>query len=222
MASSSSPVRVWLNGRLVHEREAQGAFRPDSEHFSATLGGGRNRLLVQVAAIKRPEFQLRFRRKATAAGQEELMLKALTGNGNPDNGRKLFFDAEKSLCIKCHRMEDRGERIGPELTAVGGRFSRVYIIESILQPSRTIAPSFETVAVAMKDGRVLTGMRLSETTTTLTLGDSEGRQHEVALSEIEERRVQSVSTMPDGLEKRFTPDEFVDLISFLVSQKQGR
>jgi hypothetical protein len=28
--------------------------------------------------------------------------------------------------------------------------------------------------------------------------------------------------MPDGLEKRFTEDEFVDLIAFLASQRETR
>jgi putative heme-binding domain-containing protein len=69
------------------------------------------------------------------------------------------LETEKSQCLKCHRIGGRGERIGPELTGVGGRFSRIFLIESILEPSCTIAPSFETVLVALEDGRVLAGVR---------------------------------------------------------------
>ena len=105
------------------------------------------------------------------------------------------------------------------MTGVGGRFSRIFIVESILEPSRTIAPSFETVMVALKDGRVLAGVRAAETDLTLTLADQQGQKHVLAKSSIEERRPQSQSTMPDGLEKRFTPAEFIDLIEFLAGQK---
>jgi hypothetical protein len=44
----------------------------------------------------------------------------------------------------------------------------------------------------------------------------------LAKSEIEDQQPQPVSTMPEGLEKRLTVDEFVDLIAFLVSQKETR
>ena len=130
-----------------------------------------------------------------------------------------MFDTAKSQCLTCHRIGDRGERIGPELTGVGGRFSRIFIVESILEPGRTIAPSFATVMVALKDGRVLTGVRAAETDLTVTLADQQGQKHVLAKSSIEEQRPQSQSTMPDGLEKRFTPAEFIDLIEFLAGQK---
>jgi putative heme-binding domain-containing protein len=144
----------------------------------------------------------------------------LTRRGNPEHGRKLFFDTNKSLCLKCHRLGDQGERIGPDLTGVGGRFARIYLVESILEPSRTIAPSFGTLVVALKNGQVLTGVKVTETETMLTLADNEGQKHLLAKADIEEYRSSPLSTMPEGLEKRFTEHEFIDLIAFLVSQKE--
>ena len=43
------------------------------------------------------EFQLRFRRKSATANHERLALAALSRAGNPENGRKVFLDVEKSL-----------------------------------------------------------------------------------------------------------------------------
>ena len=40
--------------------------------------------------------------------------------------------------------------------------------------------------------------------------------------DIEARRKSALSTMPEGLEKRLTEGEFVDLISYLVSLKAQR
>jgi putative heme-binding domain-containing protein len=105
------------------------------------------------------------------------------------------------------------------LTGIGSRFSRIYIVESILEPSRTIAPSFETLLVALKNGQVRTGVRIAEAGDTITLGDNQGQKHVLKKADIEEQRPQPVSTMPEGLEKRLSPEEFVDLIAFLVSQR---
>jgi len=121
--------------------------------------------------------------------------------------------------MKCHRVGDRGERIGPELSGIGGRFSRITIIESILEPSRSVAPGFESVTVALADGRVFSGVRVAETERALTIGDQEGRAHTIARADIEALARQSLSTMPDGLEKRLTTDDFVDLIAYLAGQK---
>ena len=134
-------------------------------------------------------------------------------------GRKVLDDVEKSLCLKCHRAGDRGERIGPDLSGIGGRFARITIIESILEPSRSIAPSFDVVAVALKDGRVLNGVRVLETETVLTLADQDGRKHAIPTAEIEAVSRQPLSLMPEGLEKRVTPEEFVNLIAYLAAQK---
>ncbi len=144
---------------------------------------------------------------------------ALKRAGDPQRGRQVLIDVEKSLCLKCHRVGDRGERIGPELSGIGGRFSRVTIIESILEPSRSIAPSFDSVAVGLKDGRVLNGVRVAQTEAMLTLADQERQKHAIPIADIEAVRRQTKSLMPDGLEKRVTPEEFVDLIAYLVSQK---
>ena len=144
----------------------------------------------------------------------------LGGGGNADRGREVFQDVERSLCLKCHRLGAEGGRIGPDLTGIGRRFSRVHILESILQPSRTIAPSYESVAVALNSGQVLTGIRVAETAAMLTLGDNQAKLHDVPRSEIDETRVQSLSTMPEGLETKLTEQQFVDLIAFLAAQRE--
>jgi putative heme-binding domain-containing protein len=222
LAAGNGTLRVWLNGKLVHERKEVRPFQTDSDRFRGTLGKGSNRLLVQVSGAAVPELQVRFRRVSAKAEHERLTHLALTRTGDPERGRKVFLDAEKSQCLKCHRLGDQGERIGPELTGVGSRFSRIHIVESILEPSRAIAPSFETLVVTLKNGKLVTGVKVEETELTLTLGDQEGRRHVIARADIEERRASPVSTMPEGLEKRLSEEEFVDLIAFLASRTQTR
>jgi putative heme-binding domain-containing protein len=218
--SASAPQAIFLNG--------QPAFRQDrpntsAERFTAALAKGTNRVIVRLAGGNNPgEFQLRFRRQSARAEHERLASVALARSGNPDRGRLVFLNAEKSLCIKCHRVGEQGERVGPDLTGLGGRFAKSYIIESILEPSRTIAPSFEATLVELKNGKSLEGVKIAETDSSITLVDRETKKHVVAKSEIESQKKQSTSTMPEGLEKRLTEEEFVDLLAFLLSTKEPR
>jgi putative heme-binding domain-containing protein len=221
LASADGTFQVWLNGREVFQRKNAAVYQPNSERFDTTLAKGLNRLLVQVVSNQEDaRFQLRFRRKSSKAEHERLTRFVLEGRGSAERGRELFLNSEKSQCIKCHRLGELGGRIGPDLAGIGSRFSRIHLVESILEPSRTVAPSYETRVVVLASGRVMTGVKVTETATLLTLGDNQGKTHDISKSEIDETSVQSLSTMPDSLEKRLTEREFIDLIDFLLSQKK--
>jgi putative membrane-bound dehydrogenase-like protein len=220
LVGGEAAVHIWLNGQRIFECASTPPGTPSPRQVEAALVKGTNRVLVEIITSKHTaRFHLRFRRKASSVDRERLMQAALTSSGDAARGRRLFLTAEKSQCLTCHRIGDQGERIGPELTGVGARFSRIFIVESILEPSRSIAPSFETLMIGLKDGRVLTGVRTAETELTLTLADQQGQKHVVSKSSIDEQRPQAQSTMPEGLEKRLTPAEFIDLIEFLASQR---
>jgi Family 4 glycosyl hydrolase C-terminal domain len=45
---SDDGIKIWLNGKLVHEREAQRAYRPGSDEAPIYLVEGVNRILVKV------------------------------------------------------------------------------------------------------------------------------------------------------------------------------
>jgi quinoprotein glucose dehydrogenase len=219
IASATGKFSVWVNGQKIHEGAGAPRESGQLDRFDATLVKGANRVVVQVAAnAGKSQFSLRFRRKSNKADVERLTQAALTGPGNPDRGRQVFFDA-RSLCSKCHRIGGEGERIGPELTGIGRRFSRVHIVESILEPSRTVTPGFQTIAVRLADGRTTSGIRVAETETSLTLADQKGERLTLAKDEIEAQQSQPTSTMPDGLAQQLTVEQFRDLVAFLVSQQ---
>jgi putative membrane-bound dehydrogenase-like protein len=221
LAASNGTLALWVNDQAVFQRDKPAQFQPDSDRFPAHFEAGFSGLLVRVTTDgEKPQAQLRFRRRSSKAEHERLSELVLGGGGNVDRGREVFKDVERSLCLKCHRLGAEGGRIGPDLTGIGRRYSRVHILESILQPSRTITPSYESAVVALTDGQVLTGVKVAESAATLTLGDNQGQTHEIPRGEIDELRVQSLSTMPEGLETKLTDQQFVDLIAFLAAQKE--
>jgi putative membrane-bound dehydrogenase-like protein len=220
LCAAGGSLHVWLDGRPMYRRDQARPFAVDSDRFDAKLAPGRHRLLVQVtAAASTADFHVRFRKKSSKAEHEQLAQAALTQPGNIERGRQLFVNVAKSSCLKCHRLKEHGERIGPDLTGIGNRFGRMHIVESVLEPSRSIASGYETLIVELTDGRVVTGTRVAETAEALTIGDQDGKQHILLRKQIESRRPHPISTMPDGLERQFTTEEFVDLVAFLAGQK---
>lgn len=216
-SASTGLETIWLNSKQIFERKPGGSAR-----IEADLAKGRNRILVRLSEPKDvAEFQLRFRRKNSAPVQERYAASALSRAGNPGRGREIFMNAEKSQCIKCHRVGDKGERFGPELTGLGSRFSKIHIIESILEPSRTVSPTYESIVVELKSERTLTGLNVEESATTLIVLDPQAKKHILAKSDIESIRKSALSTMPEGIEKNLKEEEFVDLVAFLVSLKIG-
>ncbi len=217
--SSSGTLDVWLNGNRVHHRSQPGSYSTDSDRFDVDVEAGLNRLVAQVSAVGPAEVHARFRSKSATERHERLSQLALATRGNPSRGREMFFNAEKLGCITCHRMGGQGGGIGPDLTGVGRRFSRIHLIESILEPSRAIAPAFRNMLVRLKDGQELTGVKMAEDESTLTLGDAQGQSHPLKKAQIEELRTLELSIMPEGLENGLTDTDFVDLVAFLAEQK---
>jgi putative heme-binding domain-containing protein len=222
LASAGAAVQVDVNGRSAFRREQGAAFQPDGDRFEVQLARGDNQVVVRLHAGKPVAFHVRFRPLSSSAEHERIAQFVLRNNGSVERGAAIFRNDEKSLCAKCHRIGDRGNRVGPDLTGVGERFSRIHLIESVLEPSRTIAPGYESVAAVLADGRVVTGVKMAEDETTLTLGDETGKRREIRKLDIEERAPGRRSIMPDGLEKRLTDRELLDLLTYLLAQRRPR
>jgi putative heme-binding domain-containing protein len=177
------------------------------ENVAAILASYESTKASQVQEKSAPERHKRLSQLALAEG------------GDAVRGRGIFLNAEKSGCIKCHRLGDQGGAVGPDLAGAGRRFSRIHIIESILEPSRAIAPAFRNLSLRLGDGEELTGVMVAETESTLTLGDAQGQAHALKKDQIKELQVLELSVMPEGLENGLTDAEFVDLVAFLAEQK---
>src|SRR5439155_16874391 len=91
--------------------------------------------------------------------------------------------------------------------------------ESILEPNAKIAKGYETTNLTAGDGHALTGFITAETSTTLTVRLGPGIVQELKKSDIQKRETIRQSSMPDGLSGTMAPQEFLDLVEFLASQK---
>ena len=120
----------------------------------------------------------------------------------------------KQNCQSCHAIQGKGEKVGPDLASVASRRTDL-LIADILDPSQQVSPDFINYMAVTKDGRVLSGMIAGETTESVTLRREQGQQDTILRSDIEELRATGKSLMPDGLERKITPDQLADLLAFL-------
>jgi putative membrane-bound dehydrogenase-like protein len=132
--------------------------------------------------------------------------------GNPDRGRTVY----KAQCAGCHRLFGEGEAIGPELTG-SERGNLDFLLTSLVDPSALIRKEYQAQTIAIKDGRVLTGLVIDENDKTLTLVDSKQQKLTIARAEIEERKSSDSSLMPEGVLDKLADNEIRDLFRYLQS-----
>ncbi len=138
--------------------------------------------------------------------------------GDPKAGQQLFFDEKgKAVCSKCHTVNHKGGQVGPTLDRIATRRSPEFIMESIVQPSKFIDPLFEAVQVITNEGKVLKGLRITETNFSIQFREENGRYHSYQKRDLEEFRVSDKSLMPDNLAEQLTVKQLHDLFAFLMT-----
>ncbi len=146
---------------------------------------------------------------------------AMLHDGDVARGRKLFADEQRLACSRCHSVDGRSVKAGPDLSAVGDQFARRELIDAVLMPSAAIAVGYSTTLVETRSGEEYQGVLKQVTDSAMELMGADGQRVRIATSEIKEQRGSSVSFMPEGLQAGLSMEEFTDLIQYLVTLKQA-
>jgi putative heme-binding domain-containing protein len=162
--------------------------------------------------------KLTARHKGQAAYLARLTADLDRLRGDPDAGQEVFLSSQVG-CYGCHRAVGRGGDVGPDLSRIGRFRTRAELLESIVFPSLTIAPEYRPYQVAVKDGRMVTGLIVRDTTEALHLRTTDLAEVRVARKDVETITPSAVSLMPEGLEKTMTRQQLCDLLEFLRRQR---
>ena len=150
---------------------------------------------------------------------DEAWRKVLARPGDPASGRRVFF-SPSAACGRCHRIEDNGGRLGPDLSTIARGADREKLMQSILHPSRDIAPQFVSHDVETKDGQTISGLLTAQDSDgTLTIVTSDGRAVRIPGAQIATHNQSQVSMMPEGLDRTMSVQDFRDLMAFLLSRR---
>jgi putative membrane-bound dehydrogenase-like protein len=187
-----------------------------------------------TGAVDRPEVKEALERKggelaAILAGRPAGLPPALdgwkkvgAGKGDVAAGERLFYHPKGPQCFVCHRVNGRGGVVGPDLSTIGNVLDRDRLVESIIDPSREMAPMFVPWKIRTRSGSIVDGRIFDEDpspTGEIILINAQGMKTKVKNVDIEERQASKVSIMPDKLADRLTRDDFRNLIEFLSTLK---
>ncbi len=134
---------------------------------------------------------------------------------NLENGKNMFAVGG---CYKCHRLGDSGGIVGPDLTAAGNRFNTRDMLETLIEPSKSISDQYSSTAFALDDGRVVVGRVVNLS----------GKQYwvqpdminpekliKINVDSIEDQEESEISPMPLGLLNTMTREDILDLIGYM-------
>jgi putative heme-binding domain-containing protein len=156
-------------------------------------------------------------REWTITEIERLANEGLAGR-DKENGRRMY---QASLCAACHRFDGEGGSAGPDLTAVGGRFSVRDLAESILEPSKVVSDQYAFDTIIKHDGSQVVGKLIEEKDEHWIVATSPfdfSATIEVERNQIKDIKPSPISPMPAALVNRLNAEELKDLLAYLLGK----
>jgi putative heme-binding domain-containing protein len=135
-----------------------------------------------------------------------------------DRARGQTLVSGKGGCLTCHMTRDVGSRMAPDLSVVGTRRNAGYLQLHLVAPDKQMLPINRPVHVVTRDGKVIDGRRLNESSFSVQVSDQDGRLVSLLKSDLREYTILKKSPMPSS-QGKLTSDEITDVLSYLLSLK---
>lgn len=198
----------WIDAKALPEPLQKAAIAKAANHPDSNV-----RVLFERFT---PEDQ-RPKRLGAAIKPDEIL--AMTGD--PGRGRDIFFQSSAAQCKNCHRVHNVGATIGPDLSMIGKKYERATLLETILDPSKAIAPEFVPYLLETTQGQVFVGFLVEKDEKRVVLKDATGKLITIKAGDVEELQPQQKSLMPELVLRDVTARDAADLLAYLTSLTGG-
>ncbi|WP_442505635.1 PVC-type heme-binding CxxCH protein [Novipirellula sp. SH528] len=169
-------------------------------------GGERPKKSVSTTLAVRSPEAIAHRQSVLAKYRD-----ALSMQSDSDRGREHF----KKHCSTCHRVENVGHEIGPNLATIKARGEET-VLTAVLDPNREVNPQYINYVVSTLDGEIVSGMIVDEGATSMTLRRGDNVTATVLRIDIDELKNTGLSIMPEGFEDAMDKQAVADLIAYLM------
>ncbi|MCL4788551.1 MAG: c-type cytochrome [Verrucomicrobia bacterium] len=135
---------------------------------------------------------------------------ALAAPRDRAHGERVF----REHCATCHKLNDIGFAVGPDLSAEFLRAEEA-ILRDILAPNDTLTAGYATYVIETTLGETFSGILASESATSITLRMPVGLEQVVLRKDVARLHRLEVSLMPEGLIENLEPGDVADVIAFV-------
>ena len=136
------------------------------------------------------------------------------------NGKQLFSTI---ACFACHKMNDIGGAVGPDLAKLDTKKDRLHILQSMIDPSKEIDKKFQGWVAVTLAGKQFTGMKIAEDDKSVTLmpnplGLDKCEPIVLDKEDIDILEPSPISLMPAKLLNTMSLEEILDLLAYIESR----
>jgi putative heme-binding domain-containing protein len=154
------------------------------------------------------------------AGATTLMAQRATPSevpsGDGSRGRALV---ESNSCFDCHRIGDRGSRLGPNLSDIGGRRTPDRLRQALVAPDDEVAPENRFVRVVTSEGTTITGRLLNQDAFSVQLITPKEELKTYMRAALREYAIVDKGLMP-SIEGKLTGQQIADIVAYLASLQE--
>lgn len=181
-------------------------------------------LLVVLVAL--PVAAAATLEEALIAEGPAALAAAARAAGDAKRGAAVFH-GRALACVACQAAgadPAAPAGIGPDITAIDKSAGDAAVVESILEPSKVIAPAYAPTTFQLADGRVVTGVVVADGPERIVIRDAAQPERLVSLAptEIESRAGSMQSIMPSGQVNQLADrGQFLDLVRYVLEVRDG-
>jgi hypothetical protein len=170
----------------------------------------------EIYEVLEPSFDAAL--AVNAAKKERLAPLALAAakKGDPVAGRAVY-ESGRGACIACHKIGDKGNELGPNLSKIGGIRAERELVESILFPSNSIARDYDLNSFQMTDGSSVLGLIKARSAEGVVVKEASGQERLLPTESVASSTQLTTSLMPTGLDGMLAEKELIDLVAYLRS-----
>ena len=133
--------------------------------------------------------------------------------GDASRGKALM---ESNGCFECHRVRDRGSRLGPDLSDIGKRMTPDRLRTALVAPDEEVNPENRFVRLVTKEGVTITGRLLNQDAFSVQLITSKEELKTYLRVGLREYEIVGKGLMP-SVQGKLTAQQIADIVAYLAS-----
>ena len=140
-------------------------------------------------------------------------------------GPRAVQEGRRAASATRSASESEGTGLAPDLTGVASKFTRDFILQSILEPSATLNGQFFHTTFTLKNGDVVTGSVIDIVDKKIIVAPvmmNPQATVEIAEADVKSEAPSPVSPMPAGLLNELTKEQIVELMAFLDVRRRSQ